>query len=66
MSHFYETEYEIWADFGAVGNTGKKIGADYEQLLMAVFLCFLGQKLFLNTLATALKTLIIFLLYVFF
>ena len=24
--HFYETEYEIWADFGPVGNTEKKTG----------------------------------------
>ena len=23
-SHFYGTEYEIWADFGPVGNTEKK------------------------------------------
>ena len=22
--HFYGTEYEIWADFGPVGNTEKK------------------------------------------
>ena len=33
----------IWADFGPVGNTEKKIGADYEQLLRAVFSCFHGQ-----------------------
>ena len=25
-SHFYGTEHEIWADFGPVGNTEKKIG----------------------------------------
>ena len=25
-SHFYGTEYEIWADFGPVGNTEKKVG----------------------------------------
>ena len=33
-SHFYGTEYEyeIWADFGPVGNTEKKCWADYEQL----------------------------------
>ena len=24
-SHFYRTEYEIWADFGLVGNTEKNI-----------------------------------------
>ena len=32
-SNFYGTEYEIWTDFGPVGNTENKIGADYEQLL---------------------------------
>ena len=31
----------IWA---APGITEKKMGADYEQLLRAVFLCFNGQK----------------------
>ena len=25
-SHFYGTEYDIWADIGPVGNTEKKIG----------------------------------------
>ena len=24
--HFFKTEYEIWADFGPVGNTEKKNG----------------------------------------
>ena len=43
MSHFYGTEYEIWADFGLVGNTEKKVWADYEQLLRSVFSCFHGQ-----------------------
>ena len=43
---FLWKKYEIWADFGPVGNTEKKkkIGADYEQLLKAVFSCFQGQK----------------------
>ena len=41
----YGTENEIWAGFGPVGNTKKKLGADYEQLLRAVFSCFLGQKI---------------------
>ena len=36
-SHFDGTEYEIWADFGPVGNTEKKNWADYEQLLRPVF-----------------------------
>ena len=43
-SHFYGTEYEIWADFGPVGNTEKKNWADYEQLLRPFFSCFRGQK----------------------
>ena len=43
-SHFYGSEFEIWAVFGPVGNTEKKIGADYEQFLRPVFSCFRGQK----------------------
>ena len=39
-----QNTYEIWADFGPVGNTEKKIGANYEQLLRAVFSCFQGKK----------------------
>ena len=41
---FYGTENEIWAGFGPVGNTEKKIGADYEQVLRVFFSCFQGQK----------------------
>ena len=41
-SYFYGTEYEIWADFGPVGNTEKKNWD--EQLLRAIFSCFHGQK----------------------
>ena len=44
-SHFYGTEYEIWADFVPVGNTEKKIGADYEQLLRVFFHVFRGEKI---------------------
>ena len=43
-SNFYGTEYEIWADFGPVGNTEKKNWADYKQLLRVVFSYFQGQK----------------------
>ena len=59
MSNVYGTEIEIWTDFGPVGNTEKKIGADYEQLLKAVFLCFHGQfkkNLLKNIVASALKS----------
>jgi hypothetical protein len=43
-SNYHGTEIEIWAGFGPVGNTEKKIWADYEQLLKAFFSCFRGQK----------------------
>ena len=56
MSNFFRTEIEIWAGFGLVGNTEKKIGADYEQLLRLVFSCFQGQFFFLNIVALALKS----------
>ena len=54
---FYGTEIEIWAGLGPVGNTEKKIGADYEQLLRAFFSCFHGQKKIIqNIVASALKS----------
>ena len=37
MSIFYGSEIEIWAGFGPVGNTEKKIWAKYEQLLRVCF-----------------------------
>jgi hypothetical protein len=37
VSNFYGTGIEIWAGFGPVGNTEKKVWADYEQLLRPVF-----------------------------
>ena len=33
VSNFYQTEIEIRAGFGPVGNTEKNISADYELLL---------------------------------
>ena len=50
--HFYGTENEIWASFGPVGNTEKKIWADYEQLLRAFISWFRGQFFFLIFLKT--------------
>ena len=44
MRVFDGTGIEIWAGFGSVGNTEKKIWADYEQLLMPFFSCFHRQK----------------------
>ena len=47
--HFYGTANEIWASFGPVGNTEKKFGADYEQLLRAFFKKnFRGKKYLKN------------------
>ena len=31
--HFFGTENMIWAGLGPIGNTEKKVWADYEQLL---------------------------------
>ena len=46
MGDFYGTGIGIWAGFGAVGITEKKIwGADYEQLLRLAFSYFHGQKI---------------------
>ena len=36
--HLYGTENIIWAGFGLIGNTEKKIWTDYEQLFGAFFL----------------------------
>ena len=44
MRDFYGTGIEIWAGFGPIGSTEKKVWADYEQLLSVVFPCFQGQK----------------------
>ena len=60
MRNFYGTENEIWAGFGPVGNTEKKIGADYDHFLRVFFSCFQGQKnnlnSFKNTVVSALKS----------
>ena len=44
VGDFYGTGIEIWAGFRPVGNTEKKIWADYEQLLRLVISCLHGQK----------------------
>ena len=44
MGDSYGTGIEIWAGFGPVGNTEKKVWADCEQLLRPDFSCFHGQK----------------------
>ena len=41
VSIFYGTKIGIWAGFGHVSSTEKN-GADYEQLLRAVFYVFMG------------------------
>ena len=45
MGDFYGTEIEIWARFGLVGITEKKIWADYEYFLRPVFSNFGGKKI---------------------
>ena len=61
-SHFYGKNVRfvwLWAD---CQYSKKKSGADYEELLRAVFSCFHGQKniwFFLNIVASALKSCII-------
>ena len=58
VSNFYGTEMEIWAGLGLrlVGNTAKKLWADYEQLLRVVFSCFHGQNfVFKNIVISVLK-----------
>ena len=45
MGDFYGTGIEIWAGFGPVGSTEKKmVWADYEQLSGLVLSTFCGQK----------------------
>jgi hypothetical protein len=44
--HFYGTENVIWAGFGPIGKSEKKVWADYEQLLRMGFSCFWVQKIF--------------------
>ena len=59
MGDFYGTEIEIWARFGPVGITEKKIWANHERLLRPVFSSFHGQKRLKenkNMVALALKT----------
>ena len=41
-SHFYETEYEIWADIGPVGNTEKKVGGPVMSNFEGSFFMFSG------------------------
>jgi hypothetical protein len=40
---------QFWAGLGSRASmVKKKFGADYEQLLRPIFLCFHGQKINLN------------------
>ena len=48
-------DFRFWAAWAAGPVHKKKLGADYEQLLRAVFSCFGGQ----NTIVSALKSCII-------
>ena len=44
VSNLHETEIEIWAGFGLVGITEKRVWANYEQLLRAVFYALIAKK----------------------
>ena len=56
----HETEYEIWADLGLVGNTEKKIGPIMSNFWGRFFHVLMGKKIFFeNTVASALKNSII-------
>ena len=53
MGDFYGTGIEIWAGFGPIGSTEKRVWADYEQILGWFFHVFRGKKnvkIFLKTL----------------
>ena len=62
--HFYGTENEIWAGFGPVGNTEKKLGADYEQLLR-VFFHVLGAYFFPFNFENIVASAYLFYIYIF-
>ena len=44
MGYFYGTGIEIWAGFGPIGSTEKRVWADYEQLLRVYFHVFRGKR----------------------
>ena len=46
LGHIHNMKNQFLAGLGSRASTGKKFGADYEQHLRAVFLCFQGQKIF--------------------
>ena len=61
MGHFYDMKNRFWAVGCGLGwAVGKKVWADYEQLLREVFSTFCGQKKkkkkFENIVASALKS----------
>ena len=45
MGHIYNMKNQFWAGLGSRAVlVKKKFGADYEQLLRPVFICFHGEK----------------------
>ena len=46
--HFYGTKSEIWAGFGPVGNTEKKIVGRLRAAFEGGFFMFSGAKIFLE------------------
>ena len=58
VGHFYDMRNRFWAVGCGLGwAVGKKVWADYEQLLREVFSTFCGQKKIENIVASALKKL---------
>ena len=58
VGHFYDMKNQFWAVCCGLGwAVGKKVWADYEQLLREVFSTFCGQKKKIeNIVASALKS----------
>jgi hypothetical protein len=49
LGHIYNMKNQFWAGLGSWAVlVKKKFGADYEQLLRPIFLCFNGQKMILK------------------
>ena len=44
MGDLYGTGIEVWAGFGPIGSTEKRVWADYEQLFRVFLFLFSGTK----------------------
>ena len=55
VSNFYGTDIEIWADFGPVGNTEKRIGPIMSNFWV-FFHVFMGKHFFLDIVVSTIKS----------